>query len=241
MPSLGGRPNGAATPGHGGETSRCDTVVVVGPVTRLLIGLNVAAFLAEESVGDAMIVRLALWPIGRSRAIPGAGDAHFAVWQLLTSSLLHANMSHLFVNMFALYMFGRDVERALGSARYLRLYVAAVLSAALVQLAVVSWPSGGPIYPTLGASGGVFGVLLAFGMLFPRRIVTLIFPPIPMPAWLFVIGYGLFELLNGVRGTRSGVAHFAHLGGMLGALLLLLRWRGEAATLDEPPESRAQR
>jgi membrane associated rhomboid family serine protease len=209
----------------------------VGPVTRLLIGLNVIAFLAEGAVGKVMIARLALWPIGRSRPIPGLDEpAHFEIWQLITSSLLHANLSHLFVNMFALFMFGRDVEWVLGSARYLRLYVAAVLSAALVQLAVVSWPSGGPAYPTLGASGGVFGVLLAFGMLFPRRIVTLLFPPIPMPAWLFVIAYGLFELLNGVAGTRAGVAHFAHLGGMLGALLLLLRWRRDPTLLDEAAE-----
>jgi membrane associated rhomboid family serine protease len=212
----------------------------MGPVTRTLIALNVATFVAQALVGDAMIVRFALWPIGASRSIAGLdGVAHFEVWQLVTSSLLHANLNHLLLNMFALYMFGRDVESALGASRYLRLYLAAVVSSALLQLAVVSWPTGGPALPTLGASGGVFGVLLAFGMLFPRRTVTLLFPPIPMPAWLFVIGYGLLELVNGVTGTRAGVAHFAHLGGMLGALVLLLRWRRHAAMPGALPEPEA--
>jgi membrane associated rhomboid family serine protease len=197
----------------------------MAPVTRTLILLNVVAFCLEGIFGDAMIVHLALWPIERARVFAHLhAVARFEPWQLLTSSFLHANLMHLLLNMFALYIFGRDVERVLGSARYLRLYVAAVLAAALVQLAVVSFTSPGPAYPTIGASGGVFGVLLAFAMLFPRRIVTLLFPPIPMPAWLFVGVYGLIELANGVVGTEAGVAHFAHLGGMLGAYLLLRRW-----------------
>jgi membrane associated rhomboid family serine protease len=98
------------------------------------------------------------------------------------------------------------------------------LSAGLVQLAVVSFGDGQP-YPTLGASGGVFGVLLAFGKLFPRSIVTPLFPPIPMRAWVFVGLYALIELASGVFGTQQGVAHFAHLGGMLGAYVLLHRWQ----------------
>ena len=197
----------------------------MAPVTRTLILVNVVAFCFEGIFGDAMIVHLALWPIGRARVLTHLhAVARFEPWQLLSSSFLHANLTHLLFNMFALYMFGRDVERVLGSSRYLRLYVASILAAALVQLAVVSFTSPGAAYPTIGASGGVFGVLLAFAMLFPRRIVTLLFPPIPMPAWLFVGVYGLIELTNGVVGTEAGVAHFAHLGGMLGAYLLLRRW-----------------
>lgn len=197
----------------------------MAPVTRTLILVNVVAFCFEGIFGDAMIVHLALWPIGHARVFAHLhAVARFEPWQLLTSSFLHASLMHLLLNMFALYMFGRDVERVLGSSRYLRLYVASVLAAALVQLAVVSFTSPGSAYPTIGASGGVFGVLLAFAMLFPRRIVTLLFPPIPMPAWLFVGVYGVIELTNGVVGTEAGVAHFAHLGGMLGAYLLLRRW-----------------
>ena len=207
----------------------------MAPVTRKLILVNVVVFSFEGIFGDEMIVHLALWPIGRARVFTHLhAVARFEPWQLLTSSFLHANLTHLLLNMFALYMFGRDVERVLGSPRYLRLYVASVLSAAVVQLAVVSFTAPGYPYPTIGASGGVFGVLLAFAMLFPRRIVTLLFPPIPMPAWLFVGVYGLVELTNGVVGTEAGVAHFAHLGGMLGAFLLLRRWhhrRGLSAGL----------
>jgi membrane associated rhomboid family serine protease len=125
--------------------------------------------------------------------------------------------------MFGLWMFGRDCERVLGARRYLALYFGAVLTASLTQLVVSSL--AGADYPTVGASGGVFGVLLAFGMLFPQRRIVLLFPPIPMPTWLFVTLYGLMELANGVLGTQAGVAHFAHLGGMLGAWLLLRHWR----------------
>jgi len=118
--------------------------------------------------------------------------------------------------MLALLIFGPEVERTLGTRHFLILYFAAVVSAALVQLLVVTMASENGIYPTVGASGGIFGVLLAFGMLFPHR---------PLPAWLLVTMCGLLELANGVLGTELGVAHFAHLGGMLGAYLELTLWR----------------
>jgi membrane associated rhomboid family serine protease len=167
--------------------------------------------------GNALVNLFALWPIG----------PEFAPWQLVTYSFLHAqdNVFHLFFNMFALYMFGSDIERVFGPRRYVAYYFCCVLTAALAQL-MVSVLSGGPPYPTLGASGGVFGVLLAFALYFPRRIIMLIFPPIPMPAWLFVMVYGLIEIYLGVTGTQAGVAHFAHLGGMLGGFLTIQYWRG---------------
>ena len=115
----------------------------------------------------------------------------------------------------------------LGGRRFLALYFAAVLSASLAQLAVDEFLAG-DVAPTLGASGGVFGVLLAYGRLFPRRIVFLLFPPIPMPAWLFVSLYGVLELAQGVLGLGQDVAHFAHVGGMLGAWFVLRRWRRRA-------------
>lgn len=193
-------------------------------VTAWLILLNVAAFVAQAYVGKALIADFALWPLGRYVLPEFPHPVGFGPWQILTSAFLHASISHVFLNMFALHMFGRDVERALGGPRYFVLYFAAVISAALVQLFVVSFLSRHQAYPTLGASGGVFGILLAFGVLFPRRIVMLLLPPIPMPARLFVVLYGLIELANGVLGTGAGVAHFAHLGGMLGAWICLRRW-----------------
>ena len=103
---------------------------------------------------------------------------------------------------------------------FLLYYFACLISAGLCQLAFTA-VAGGPPVPTLGASGGIYGLLLAFGMYFPRRTVVLIFPPIPMPARVFVIVFGGLELLFGVTGTASGVAHFAHLGGMLGGWLVI--------------------
>jgi membrane associated rhomboid family serine protease len=194
----------------------------IPPVTRTLIGVNVAMFVAELLLGDVVTLKLALWPID-SAALGGV--AGFQPWQILTYSFLHAGALHLFFNMFALYMFGSELERLWGPKRFLNLYLASVISAALAQLAVFSLASVEP-YPTIGASGGVFGLLLAFALYFPSRTVVLLFPPIPMPAWLFVTLYGALELYLGVTGTQAGVAHFAHLGGMFGAWLLIQYWRG---------------
>jgi membrane associated rhomboid family serine protease len=190
-------------------------------VVRLLLLLNVGAFVLQGRVDDGL-VRFALWPLGQ-HSVGGLGTVGFAPWQLATSAFLHGSLGHLLTNMFALWMFGRDVERRLGARRFAWMYAAAVLTAGLLQLAIVS--ASGEVHPTLGASGGVFGVLLAYGMLFPHRTVLLLFPPIPMPARVFVFLYGLFELAQGVLGTQAGVAHFAHLGGMLGAWLVLRRRR----------------
>jgi membrane associated rhomboid family serine protease len=116
-------------------------------------------------------------------------------------------------------MFGGDVERVWGRARFLTYYFVCVLSAGLVQ-EIYSWLSGTDA-ATVGASGGVFGVLLAFAMLFPqRRIIMLIFP-YPLPAWIVVALYGVAELVMGVTGTEAGVAHFAHLGGLVGGWLMI--------------------
>lgn len=182
-------------------------------LTRILIIANAAVFLGQM-VADALLVeRFALWPLG----------PHFMPWQLVTYSFLHGSFFHLCFNMLALYMFGSDIERIFGQRRYLAYYLSAVLTAACAQL-VVSTLTDSPPYPTIGASGGVFGILLAFALYFPRRIIVLIIPPIPMPAWLFVILYGMIELYLGVTGTQQGVAHFAHLGGMLGGFLTIQYW-----------------
>ncbi|MBI2960519.1 MAG: rhomboid family intramembrane serine protease [Betaproteobacteria bacterium] len=193
------------------------------PITRALIAANVVLFFADNFLGDALSYYFALWPIGSP--FPGRGYFGFSPWQLLTYSFLHASFWHLFVNMFALYMFGGELERLWGPARFLNLYLASVIAAAITQLVFSSVVVANP-YPTVGASGGVFGLLLGYARYFPHRTIVLLIPPIPMPAWLFVTLYGLLELYLGVTGTQAGVAHFAHLGGMLGSWLLIQYWRG---------------
>jgi membrane associated rhomboid family serine protease len=183
------------------------------PVTQLLIIINVLVFFSESYAGGLLATWFALWPIGEG----------FKPWQILSYAFLHANLSHLFFNMYGLWMFGSEIERAWGSRRLLTFYLASVLGAAGLQL-LVSYLSGG-VYPTVGASGGIFGLLLAFAMVFPDRIIVLLIPPIPLPAWLFATLYALIELVLGVTGTEAGVAHFGHLGGMLGGYLLIQYWR----------------
>jgi membrane associated rhomboid family serine protease len=192
------------------------------PVTRTLLVLNVAIFALQYVMGPFLLRWFALWPPA-SAQFPGAPG--FEVWQLLTYGFLHGGLTHLFFNMFALYMFGGEIERLFGARRFLTYYLVCVVGAALAQLVVISNIDSRPV-PTVGASGGVFGLLLAFGMAFPQRRIMLLFPPIPMPAWLFVTLYGLLELYLGVTGSGQGVAHFAHLGGMVAGFILLLRWRG---------------
>ena len=190
------------------------------PATTVLIIANVAIFLLQ-GLAPQLIVPFALWPLATSGMNMGAS---FAPWQLVTYAFLHGSLLHLAFNMFALYMFGSAIERVFGTRRYLTLYFVSVLSAAATQLAVAML--SGAIYPTIGASGGVFGLLLAYGMYFPHNRVMLLFPPIPMPARTFVVLYAVLELFLGVTGSQEGVAHFAHLGGMIGAWLLLRYWRG---------------
>jgi membrane associated rhomboid family serine protease len=157
---------------------------------------------------------LALWPLG----------AGFMPWQLVTYGFLHASMTHLLFNMVGLYSFGSSLELVWGSRRYVAYYLTCVVTAAVTQLVFAALT--GSVYPTVGASGGVFGLLLAYAMLFPHRTVILLIPPIPMKARVFAFVYAAIELVLGVTGTQEGVAHFAHLGGMLGGYLLLSSWRG---------------
>ena len=149
----------------------------------------------------------------------------FEPWQLLTYGFLHGSFGHLFFNMLALYMFGAPLEMTWGEKRFLTYYLVCVVGAGLCQLLVTGM--FGEFNPVLGASGGVFVLLLAFGMLFPSQRVMLLFPPIPMKARTFVIVFGAIELLLGFTGWQPGVAHFAHLGGMLFGWLLIRYWRGQ--------------
>jgi membrane associated rhomboid family serine protease len=193
------------------------------PVVRALILSNVIVFVLQSLTGlnGLLVWNFALWPLGGDRLY---GAAPFEPWQLLTYAFLHGGTWHLLGNMFALYIFGPDAERLLGTKRFTLYYFVCVVGAALSQLLVMQLLHPGP-EPTIGASGGIFGILLLYGMAFPHRTLLLLFPPIPMPAWLFVTLYGILELCLGVFGTAQGVAHFAHLGGMASGYVLIRYWR----------------
>ena len=199
----------------------------IPPVTRALLIANGLVFLLQSVLGDAIFVPFMLWPLGSGDpAMPGVG---FGVWQLLTYGFLHGNWGHIIFNMLALAMFGAPLEYTWGERRYLAYYVVCMVGAGLCQLAVGAWmmSQGSGAYPTIGASGAIFGLLLAYGMLFPNQRVMLLIPPIPMRARTLVIVYGVFELFVGFTGLQPGVAHFAHLGGMLFGWLLIRYWRGQ--------------
>ena len=196
------------------------------PASLVLLGITVLAFFLQSMNSLESMRLLALWPLATPDmmrfADVGVVDTGFGIWQLLTYGFLHGGIGHLFFNMFALYMFGLPIEQAWGTRRFVVYYLACIVGAGLVQLLTAAITGG--IYPTIGASGGVFGLLLAFGMMYPNQRIMLLFPPIPMKAKWFVIGYGLLTLYFGLTGTMSGVAHFAHLGGMLFGLALILYW-----------------
>ncbi len=188
---------------------------------KSLVAANVLVFLLQILSNGALDEFFALWPMQ-----PIDGASHFGIWQIITYAFLHStdNVTHLLFNMLGLWMFGSEVERYVGARRLLACYFASVVSAALSQL-FIPLIFGAPPAPTIGASGGVFGLLLAYAFLFPNRKVIPLIPPIPMPAWLFAALYAAVELFLGVTGTLSGVAHFAHLGGMVGSALVIMRWR----------------
>jgi membrane associated rhomboid family serine protease len=186
---------------------------------KILIAINVLVYLLEGHPPGRFEELFALWPLQ-----PLDGQVYFHLWQIVSYAFLHANFYHIFFNMLGLWMFGEEVERYIGPGRLLACYFASVITAALSQL-FVPMLFHAPPAPTLGASGGVFGLLLAYAFLFPTRKVIPLIPPIPMPAWLFAAIYAGIELFLGVTGTLSGIAHFAHLGGIVGSALVILPWR----------------
>jgi membrane associated rhomboid family serine protease len=157
-------------------------------------------------------------------------SGHFMPWQVVSYAFLHGSFGHLFFNMLGLWMFGSELERLWGGRRYGQFLLAGVLAAAVSQI-LVTMLTGSRV-PTVGASGALFALLLAFGMLFPNRIIMPLFPPIPMKARTFVMVFGGIELLLGsglidaLTGLGGGnIAHFAHLGGMVGGWLMIRYWR----------------
>ncbi len=186
-------------------------VPLMTPFVQFLITANVVGFLIETLLGPVTFQWFALWPSPWTNLLA-------APWTLVSYSFLHAGLTHLFFNMFALWMFGSDLERVWGAKRLALGYFLGVVTGAIAQI-VFGEAFGGGGLPVVGASAGVFAMLLSYAIVFPNRTVMLLFPPIPMPARVFVLLYAALELTLGVTGTVSGVAHFAHLGGMLGGWL----------------------
>ena len=186
---------------------------VMPPAIKTLIIINIAVFLIMYL--SAIAYQLfylygSLWPI----ASASETGMSFQIWQLVTYMFMHGGFAHILFNMFALWLFGTEIENYWGTKEFTAYYFACGIGAALLNLLTTI---GSP-YPTVGASGAVFGILLAFGMMFPDRYIFLYFL-FPIKAKYFVAGYAAIELLMGINnsamGSRSNIAHFAHLGGML--------------------------
>ena len=157
---------------------------------------------------------------------------YFQPVQLLTYMFMHGGFTHLFFNMFGLYMFGPPIEYTWGPKRFLFYYLFTGFGALALHFAVQFYqinylgypPEIGDI-PMVGASGAIFGLLAAYGMMYPENVLQLLFPPIPIKAKYFVVLYAGLELYLGISGRQVGVAHFAHLGGALFGFLLIMYWR----------------
>lgn len=182
------------------------------PAVKHLLVINVIFFIAlfTPGIGDYLFRYGALWPVE---------SQYFEPWQLISYMFLHGGLGHIFFNLFALWIFGQSIENFWGTKRFTIYYFLTGIGAAVLHMVI-----GGGGAPTIGASGAVFGILLAFGMMFPERYIMLLIPPVPIKAKYFVAIFGAIELFYGVTGTRSGIAHFAHLGGMVVGYLLIRYW-----------------
>lgn len=211
------------------------------PVTKNLLIINILIWLVQEfvpSIGMSMDRYCALYYVESPLFYP---------WQLFTYMFMHGGFTHLFFNMFALLMFGGLIERTMGSGRFLFFYISCGVGAALIQEGVFAIMANHlygiidnaeyitadialryqsmMLTPTVGASGAIYGILLAFGMLYPNMPLYIMFIPVPMKAKWVVLGYGVLELTMGIGNIDSSVAHFAHLGGMLFAFLMIFYWK----------------
>lgn len=200
------------------------------PVVKNLLIVNVAVWLVVWMASRLQDAGLASFLTANFALFP-TGSPLFRPWQLFTYMFMHAGWEHIIFNMFTLWMFGRVIESDLGSKRFFTYYMVCGVGAGAIQLAVC-WLTGAPLFvPTVGASGAIYGLLLAFGMLHPNDIIMPLIPPIPMKArWAILVFCGI-ELFLGVRGSlfsADNVAHFAHLGGALWGFLLITYWRVQA-------------
>ncbi len=206
-----------------GETYSPGGFQVIPPAIKTIILVNVGVFLLQMTPAGEMLTQLgALWPVG-SHKVGGYG---FQLWQPVTYMFLHGSFTHLFFNMFALWIFGAEIENYWGTRHFTTYYFICGIGAALINLMATI----GDPYPTVGASGAIYGVLLAFGMMFPDRYIYLYFL-LPVKAKYFVAGYALIEFISGFgsqsMGSGSNIAHFAHLGGMLIGFIYITFKRNE--------------
>lgn len=198
-------------------------------VTKNLVAINILMFIATLVNENFMVANFAMFY---------PASPFFKPWQILTHMFMHGGFWHIFFNMYSLLMFGSILERSLGPKKYLIFYFVTGLGAVALHTGV-EWLQARVfiangiaqayhqllVTPTLGASGAIYGVLIGFAMLYPQARLTLIFPPIPMTAKWLVIIFAAIELFSGINGIQNGVAHFAHLGGMLFGWLLIRWWR----------------
>ncbi len=213
------------------------------PVTKNLIIINVVVFLASLLNRNFMIGTFGLF-------YPTSPYFHW--WQVVTHMFMHGGFLHIFFNMYTLFIFGSVLERIIGSKKFLFFYFICGLGAVALHLGVEylqmqSYMQGAALgnaaaiqhinaikmTPTVGASGAIYGVLIGFAMLFPESRITLIFPPVSLSAKWMVIVFAAIELLTGISGMEAGIAHFAHLGGMLIGWLMILWWRKRGILFDQ--------
>ena len=189
----------------------------IPPALKHIIIINVIMFIATLLNEEFMLEHFALFPIG---------TYFFRPWQLITHMFMHGGFFHIFFNMYTLFFFGIALERVWGSKKFLLYYFVTGLGAAACHLLVMYLQGVDYNLPTVGASGAVYGVLLGYGMLFPNNRITMIFPiQVTLKAKWFVLIFGAIELVTGIFDTTSGIAHFAHLGGMIFGVILILVWK----------------
>lgn len=209
--------------------NRNNFISQIPTVTKNLVAINILMFIATLINENFMVANFAMFY---------PASPFFKPWQILTHMFMHGGFWHIFFNMYSLLMFGSILERSLGPKKYLIFYFVTGLGAVALHTGV-EWMqarvfiANGAVdayqrllmTPTLGASGAIYGVLIGFAMLYPQARLILIFPPIPMTAKWLVIIFAAIELFSGINGIQEGVAHFAHLGGMLFGWLLIRWWR----------------
>lgn len=198
-------------------------------VTRNLLLINIVVFVATF-IDDTLLHDDYMY---RMFALFYPASPFFRIWQPLTHMFMHGGFWHLFFNMYTLLMFGAPVERAIGERKFLIFYFICGFGAMALhwgvqwcQLHLAAGMAADILsIPTVGASGAIYGVLIAFAMLYPDATLVLLFPPIPLKAKWWVLIFAGIEVVTGITGTMDGIAHFAHLGGMLIGFLLMLYWR----------------
>ena len=210
------------------------------PITKNLLIINVLCFLG------GVVARRYGVDLNDLLGLHFFLASDFKLYQLITYMFMHADFQHIFFNMFAVWMFGRTLEQVLGPNRFLTYYMVCGIGAGLVQevvqyiqyvtelshfdgvntgLAVIPMEEYLNLMTTVGASGAVYGILLAFGMLFPNSQMFVFPIPFPIKAKFFVVGYAIIELFSGLGSSGDGIAHFAHLGGMIFGFFLILYWK----------------